>query len=133
MGDPVTFTIEDKPFGKERPRHGKFGTYTPAKTVANEGAIAWTAKKFFNAPIEGPVRVTVWATFKPAPSWSKKKTAAHLGKYHTQKPDSDNVQKSVFDGLNGIAFKDDSQVADAHIRKVWGPVAQTVVTVEALA
>jgi Holliday junction resolvase RusA-like endonuclease len=76
--------------------------------------------------------VTIWATFEPAPSWSKKKTAEHLGRYHTQKPDLDNIEKSILDGLNGIAFKDDSQVADVSKRKVWGPVARVVVTVEAL-
>jgi len=34
------------------------------------------------------------------------------------KPDIDNVAKSVFDALNGIAYRDDSQIYNLWIIKV---------------
>ena len=132
MTDPVTFTIHGKPFAKQRPRHGKFTTYTPKETVSFEAHVGSVALPLFDQPLTGPVKVAIWATFKPAVSWSKKKTAAHLGRYHTQKPDLDNIEKAILDGLNRIAFRDDSQVAEVQKRKIWGPDAKTVVTVEAL-
>jgi len=130
----VTFTIPGKPFAKQRPRFSRRSgrSYTPAATVSFENTVRSYGLEHFETPLTGPIRLTVWATFQPAKSWSKKKTAEHLGRYHTQKPDADNVGKAICDGLNRIAFADDSQIADIQIRKVWGPEARTVVTVEAL-
>lgn len=128
-----TFTIPGKPFGKQRPRATRQGRmYTPAETVAFETVVRQIAVERFAAPMVGPVRVSVVAVFAPAESWSKKKRAAHLGRPHIQKPDCDNCAKAVLDGLNRIAFADDSQVAEISARKVWGDVAETRVTVEAM-
>lgn len=129
-----TFTIHGKPFGKQRPRFSRQSgrTYTPTKTVRFEGTIAEIALKHFAQPIEGPVRVTIFATFSTAKSWSKKKRAEHLHRPHTQKPDLDNIGKAICDGLNRIAFADDSQIAELTVRKVWGLSDQTVVMVEAI-
>lgn len=44
------------------------------------------------------------------PSWSKKKMSAMEGKPHQQKPDIDNLCKSVFDALH---------VDDSHIWKLY--------------
>jgi len=38
---------------------------------------------------------------------------------HVSKPDVDNLAKGVLDALNGLAFKDDSQVGQLDIRKSW--------------
>lgn len=130
-----TFTIHGKPFAKQRPRFSRANgrSYTPAETVSFERTVAQIATLQFAEPLAGPVKVTIWATFAPAQSWSKRKVADHLHRPHTQKPDLDNIQKSILDGLNRIAFADDSQVAEITCRKVWGVTEQTVVTVEALA
>jgi len=34
-----------------------------------------------------------------------------------KRPDIDNLAKSVIDGLNDIAFRDDGQIAMLHIQK----------------
>lgn len=129
----IIFTIPGKPFAKQRARATRQGrVYTPAETVSFERQVGQIAMQHFPQPLRGPVKISVWATFEPAKSWSKKKIAAHLGSYHTQKPDADNCIKAILDGLNRIAFADDAQVADQHIRKVWGPDPRTVVTVEEL-
>jgi Holliday junction resolvase RusA-like endonuclease len=41
------------------------------------------------------------------------------GDPHTQRPDLDNCQKSVLDGLNRVAWHDDSQVVEMKVKKVW--------------
>ena len=129
----ITLTILGQPFAKQRPRATKQGrVYTPAETVSFERTVGQIAAQQFPAPITGPVKLTIAATFQPAKSWSKKKTADHLGRAHTQRPDLDNIAKAIKDGLNRIAWADDSQVAEMTCRKVWGPTAQTVVHVEAL-
>ena len=127
----VTLTIPGKPFGKQRPRTTRQGRmYTPKETVAFENVVRAHGVEAFAAPITGPIRIIVFATFEPAASWSKKKTAEHLHRPHTQKPDLDNCIKALKDGLNRIAWGDDSQVAEITARKVWGLTAQTVVIVE---
>lgn len=129
----ITFTIPGKPFAKQRPRSTRQGhIYTPEETVSFERIVGQIALPLFPAPITGPVRLTVVSTFEPAPSWSKKKRAEHLHRPHCNKPDLDNCIKAIKDGLNRIAWVDDSQVCDIVARKVWGLQAQTVVHVEAI-
>lgn len=126
-----TFTVPGKPFAKQRPRFSRASgrTYTPAQTVSFERQVGIIANDIFTAPLTGPVMITIHAAFEPAKSWSNKKRAAHMGQYHTQKPDLDNIEKAILDGLNRIAFVDDSQVAFVHKIKVWGDVPHTLVTV----
>lgn len=126
----ITVTIPGQPVPKARPRMGRNGVYTPQKTKNHEAQIGKLAAPHFSEPIEGPVSVTVIAQFKPPKSWTKKKTAELMGSPHTQRPDLDNIEKAVWDGLNGIAFIDDSQIAESNCRKFWGPVAQTVIHIK---
>lgn len=132
-----TFTIPGQPFAKQRHRMGTFGgkarAFNTAKNERFESVVRALAAEHFAAPLVGPVRVMIFATFEPPPSWSKKKRAEHLHRMHTQKPDLDNIAKAIKDGLNRIAWADDSQVAELFARKVWGITAQTVVSVEVLA
>lgn len=106
--------------------------FTPKETVSFERQVGQLGMRHFHAPIEGPVRVTIDAVFEMPASWSGKKRLALDGFPHTQRPDLDNCMKAILDGLNRIAFADDSQVASMLLRKRWGTVARTEVTVEAL-
>jgi len=130
----TVFTIPGKPFAKQRPRATRQGrVFTPKETVSFARQVGAIAAPIFAQPITGPIRLTVIATFEIPKSWPKKKAAAHINGYHTQRPDGDNILKAIKDGLNRIAWADDAQVAEATIRKMWGPAAQTVVFVDALA
>jgi Holliday junction resolvase RusA-like endonuclease len=40
-----------------------------------------------------------------------------------KKPDIDNIAKTFLDGMNGVIFKDDTQVIDLHVKKVYSAVA----------
>lgn len=130
----VTFEIPGRPWAKQRPRFSRRSgrAYTPAETVSFEQTVGTIAAQYFPEPLTGPVRLRIAATFEPPKSWSKKKTAQHLNRPHMQRPDLDNIQKAILDGLNRIAYADDGQVFDAHCTKVWGPTARTIVTVEAM-
>ncbi|MGU8281019.1 RusA family crossover junction endodeoxyribonuclease [Clostridium perfringens] len=37
----------------------------------------------------------------------------------TKKPDADNIAKIILDSLNGVAYKDDSQIVDIRIIKKY--------------
>jgi Holliday junction resolvase RusA-like endonuclease len=127
----VTFVIPGKPFAKQRARATKTGrVFTPAATVSFERTVGQIALPHFPAPLEGPVKLEIIATFAPPPSWSKRKASEHLHRAHVQRPDLDNLLKAVSDGLNRIAFADDGQIAEIAARKVWGLTEQTVVHVE---
>lgn len=123
----IGFTIEGAPVPKGRPRFTRTGhTFTPAKTRQYEALVTARAREVMigKRKIEKPnaVRVDILAIFPVPSSWSKKRrTAALQGvEHHVSKPDLDNVQKAILDGMNGIVFEDDSQVIDSRTRKAYG-------------
>lgn len=62
----------------------------------------------------GPVSLIVLMTLQPAASWSAKKRAA--ARFVVGKPDPDNSLK-LFDAINGIVWRDDSQICDVLFRR----------------
>jgi crossover junction endodeoxyribonuclease RusA len=105
-----TVTIPIRPVAKERPRLGKRGyAYTPKRTYNYEKAIgnAWDGP-CFDEPISVEIKLTkteVTVTVASARGETK------------LRGDIDNYVKSVLDGLNGIAFTDDSLVLAVKARK----------------
>lgn len=135
----VSFVIPGRPFAKQRPKAtmvaGRARVYTPKQTVSFERQVAEIARPEFAAPFEGPVKLRVVAVFQIPKSWTKRKkteAAQNGGAFHVQRPDGDNILKAIKDGLNRIAWVDDSQVADVRCVKRWGAQAATFVQVEAL-
>lgn len=128
MTTSVSFTVPGEPVGKGRPRAttrgGHASLYTPAKTVAYEGLIAHAAQQAMAGapPVECACAVQLSITVSVPASWSKKKQAAALlGEVlPTKKPDADNVVKAVFDGMNGVVWRDDVQAVDLAVRKRYG-------------
>ena len=59
------------------------------------------------------------AYFKPNKSISKKQYNLLIGTEHLKKPDSDNIAKIICDSLNGLAYKDDSQIAVLNVEKYY--------------
>ena len=49
--------------------------------------------------------------------------------FPTKKPDVDNIFKGIADSLNGIAYRDDSQIVSATINKIWStdPRAEVII------
>ena len=50
----------------------------------------------------------------------------------TKTPDIDNLLKTVLDGLNGVAFRDDAQVCEVVASKRYAPAARTWVRLEVI-
>lgn len=135
----VRFEIPGDPVAKARARAtiiaGRARMYTPAKTENYEARVALFAQQAMDGrtPIEGAVALSVHASFPIPASWPKKRqAAAREGReLHTKKPDLDNVLKAIKDGLNGIVWKDDSQVAILReCRKGYSDKPGVVVIVE---
>lgn len=120
----ISFTIHGEPRGKGRPRFSRSGrVFTDPKTVAYERAIKATAQSVMagRAALDGPVWVRIEAFLAAPSSASKKKRAAMLsGELRpTKRPDLDNIDKAILDGINGVVFKDDSQVVGLGSLKFW--------------
>lgn len=114
------FEVPGDPVGKGRPRFGAGRVYTPPKTAAYERMVAQYGSLGLSRRLEGPVFVVLLLSYGMPKSWSKKKKAAMLGAYKVGKPDIDNAGKAILDGLNGIAYEDDDQVAGLLTVRVWG-------------
>lgn len=135
----VTFEIPGDPVAKARPRAavvgGRARLYTPAKTEKYEARVAIFGQQAMagRPPMEGAVRLSVLAYFPIPPSWPKKRQAAARAgtELHTKKPDLDNVVKSIKDGLNGITWVDDCQVAMyGECLKGYSDTPRVLVTIE---
>ena len=133
----LKFTVPGAPYGKGRPRIGKVGNharmFTPEKTVNYEGLVAHSAKVAMAgmALMDGPTSVHLDIVCQVPASWSQKKRSQALAGtvYPTTKPDIDNVEKAIFDGLNGVVWRDDVQVVEVHKRKRYGDTPGVSVTV----
>ena len=126
-------TVNGIPVAKGRPRFAMtrrgMRTYTPDRTVAAENEIVAAAlKQWKGPPLEGPVKLLI-VFLMPRPK-RMAKSASWL--YHVKKPDCDNLVKTVCDALNGIAWKDDSQVCRLTAEKCYSDVPRTTITVETL-
>lgn len=101
------------PQPKLRPRFTRSGrVYTPSKTVLAEQAIARQVRSDFKLkPFEGALGLKL--VF-----WMKKpKKTKNL--YPIVKPDLDNMAKLIKDALNGILWKDDSQIILLNCEKYY--------------
>ncbi len=124
----IDVTIPMKPVPKERPRTGSGHVYTPRKTKIAETAISYAVnaemKKRRIPPFRNEaLRVTVLFSFSTA---DKKR----INTPKKTRPDIDNLGKTVLDALNGVAFKDDGQVADFICRKEFSANDSITISIE---
>lgn len=123
----VQFTVDANPVPKGRPKFSKIGgfvrTYTPKKTSDYETIVRETAQQAMGPtePLETPTAVYLYIRLPIPQSYSKKRKEACLSGQEKpiKKPDIDNLAKSILDGINGVIWKDDSQIVSLHITKVY--------------
>ena len=110
--------------------------FTPVKTVNYESLVALSYQNADGVNFEdAPVSVYILATFPIPKSTSKKKLSDIIREkvFPTKKPDCDNIAKAVCDALNGVAWRDDSQVVELSVAKRYTQYQPTVhVTIEEL-
>lgn len=104
--------------GKQRPMtdYRNHRTYTPTKTLKAEKAIKDAFRAAYGetfADHDGPVVMRI-STTRPL---AKSNPKYWEGRADLGKPDWDNLGKLACDALNGIAFKDDSQVDTGAVAK----------------
>lgn len=111
------FTVYGKVRGQSRPRFTTRGKSTRAykqkKDVDYESLIAKCYREAGGTLHTGAVAVHITA-YRALPKSRPLKTTREPD---TFKPDIDNICKIVLDGLNGIAYLDDSQVVYLTARK----------------
>lgn len=93
--------IPGRPVPKGRPRLGKNGNvYTPRKTREYEKLVGWCTKQTMKEPLQGDIAMDI--------------------KVYIKGPcgDLDNLEKAILDGMNGIAYNDDRQVAALAIQRL---------------
>ena len=122
----LVFEVPGEPRGKGRPRFTKDGhTYTDSETRAYEKKImAYYRQQMRNFRWDDGAYVAVEVTaVYPIPKSTTKASLAAIQAGRIlpkRKPDIDNVIKVVLDSLNGIAYKDDSQVVMVSGKKIYG-------------
>lgn len=130
----VLFEIPGKPNAWQRARsNGKVRFDSPEQTrnkalIAQIGAAAMQGRQ----PLEGPLEVHVAAFWLYPKSMSKKVRGTYGSHFHTSRPDSDNLGKLIGDALNGIVWRDDSQIVTLQVTKRYAIFAKTVVRVHPL-
>ena len=118
----VAFIIPGEPKGKSRPR---FNTrtgraFTPGDTINYENLVklqyqTLVGDKYTDKPVQA--RISCYYGIPKSMSKSNREKAYHGELRPTKKPDLDNIAKIVLDSLNGLAYKDDSQVVSLRIDK----------------
>jgi Holliday junction resolvase RusA-like endonuclease len=116
----ITMVIKGNPVPKGRPRFTKTGhTFTPAKTREYEQYIKKVIKEKMNGkpPLTGALTVSL--SFRLNPPKAERSRLKNTGgaDWHTKRPDLDNFIKAALDGLNGVAFIDDSQICKIYAEK----------------
>ena len=138
------FTITPK--AKPRARHrsiskrvGKIthkitSSYYPNDYMEWQDAFTQEFKKEWGSrpKMEGPVMVILCFVIPLPASLSKKERAARLEtRWHIQKPDSDNLEKAILDGMSKAEiWNDDCQVCSLTSQKRWGEVGSIEIIVE---
>ncbi len=117
--------IPMEPKGKQRPKivrraNSPFPVaITPDQTVMAENRVqGHVAGEWQRPPYEGPLQVQIVVRLQKPASKPKKRPC-----WPTGKPDSDNYAKLLLDALNGVVWRDDSQVCRLFVEKVYCDLA----------
>lgn len=126
---PITFRVHGHPVPQPRTKSRGFNAggktfikhYTPDSGQPGNSIKEWkeairqeAEKHRPQALLDGPLKVKArFIILKPK---SKPKRVI----YPAVKPDVDNLIKAVWDVLNGLLYRDDSQIVSCQVEKVYG-------------
>lgn len=134
--DWIEFTVDGAVVPKGRPRvttiNGHTHAYTPSKTKEYEQKVkdAYKGNKTF---FDGEYLTVMIHAYYPMPKSAseKQKDLMRIGEIRpTKRPDLDNVAKTICDALNGVAYKDDSQIVRLVISKWYAEFPRVVVSIK---
>lgn len=135
------FVVEAEPVGKGRPRFTRVGgyvrAYEPKKTKTYEELVKQSFIEqnpdYKTIPQGQAVALFIGLDYKIPKGTSKKnrKLIVDGAIKPTKKPDIDNVLKSICDGLNGVAWYDDSQIVCVCINKRYSDIPKATINIVA--
>lgn len=114
-----SFFLHGIAIAQGRPRFRRTGTfvqtYDPKKSKDWKEMVGWQGKEIKKkngwAMIEGPIEASIKFMLQRPKSLPKRI------EYHVKKPDCENLSKAIFDALEGIMYKNDSQIWKLSIEK----------------
>ena len=121
MINSFSFIVPGPPVGKERPRKGKHGFYTPKRTHDYEKLVQTYAleAQLLKKKADGESwHWNFWAFYKVIIKIYYEGKGGRL-------PDIDNIIKSILDGMNKVAYMDDNCV-----RKIEAAIIQNAPATE---
>lgn len=125
-----SFEIDAIPIAASRPRVTRRNTYYKEPYASYKDFLVQEITKLtsdFEVPLFGqyvPLRADI-VFYMPYPeSMSKKKRLENY--WHVKKPDSDNLVKSIKDGMNNLVYHDDGQVSLVQVSKIYSDNPRTV-------
>lgn len=132
MGSAISFVIPGPIGHKMRLRLDRRSgrLYTPTPTLQFERRVREIAEPHFRAPFAGPVILRTVVIFPVPKSWPAYRRHAAMMQPHVGKPDLSNIEKAIEDALNGVAYLDDSLVAEKASRKRYGLVEEIRISIE---
>ena len=128
----VVFTIPGPAQAKQRPRINRNTgrVYTPGATTKYEKLVKESYED--NPCFEDQfISVKILFKFTVPKSYNKKKRSEALeGIIRPTKADIDNYIKSVLDGLNGVAWRDDRYIYSITAEKIFAEEAEVIVEIK---
>lgn len=123
----ISFTVYGEPKGKGRPRFRRMGnfvqTYSSEVTINYENLVKMSfvescQERYLDSqPLE--VDIVIYQSIPSSTSKKKQKEMEEGNLRPTKKPDCDNVIKAILDGLNKVAYKDDTQIVKLSCEKFY--------------
>src|SRR5690625_2830996 len=135
----ISFTIPGKPVAQGRPRAARRGNkimmYDPKPSKDYKEYVAKIAKEYApEEPTEAALGVQM-KIYREIPKSTTKKDRKLINeglKRPVVRPDTDNYTKAILDALNGIIYKDDSQIVDLKASKYYSDDPRVEIKIEAL-
>jgi Holliday junction resolvase RusA-like endonuclease len=137
----VDFTAAGMPSTKGSARAFVVGKRAIITNDAGQKAKAWAAIVSGAASdamrgremFDGPVRVEVTFTLpRPKAHFGSRGLRADAPTFVAKKPDGDKLARCALDALTFVVFKDDAQIAELVVRKVYGSAVGARFVVEGL-
>lgn len=134
----INFIVYGKPKAKGRPKFARAGkyvrTYKDDKTEAYENLVKLS---FLNSGCRSYMnnealtcQLMIYDSIPKSCSKKKKEQMLMHKILPTKKPDIDNVVKAIFDGLNKVAFNDDTQIIQLICTKYYSEEPRVEVTIK---
>lgn len=111
-------------FPKDRSKRPFAHVYTDKETEKYQNYVSSVARLAMGnrPPSDRPIAMRVFIMLPVPESWPRKKReAAFAGMLlAAAKPDADNVEKALNDGMNKIVYADDKQIVRKFVSKEYG-------------